>query len=187
MPHKRKTHKIHVKTVQTQLHAAPKVCVKSNHGSELENTLSPPRPALREVPSSTTGNLFAVPQSNTTIRKHEELNALQNMRAVVDSNLTPRSKAAIAPKVTVKMNFAPNVAIFKNLTPLNVNDTLSNWEVSKPSKPIPKTEQPEPVLNQYVETIKPVERFMPEPALQLEFPYDDYDFLQAYKKMYTFK
>ncbi|KAH8263259.1 hypothetical protein KR044_006506 [Drosophila immigrans] len=210
MPHKRKTHKMQFKTVPSHLHAAPNVCVKSNHGSEMENTLSPQRPALREVPSSSTGNHFAVPQCNTTLRKHEELNALQNIRAVVGPDLTPRSKAVIAPKVeatnnkiqqignnkqltiilqvTLKMNFPANVAVFDNLEPLNVNDSLTTWEhVAKTSKPISKTDQPEPILNQYVQKIEPIVRILPELDLQLEFPCEDFNFLKAYKKVYKWK
>ncbi|XP_034472572.1 uncharacterized protein LOC117780235 [Drosophila innubila] len=169
--------------------AAPNVCVKSNHGSEMENSIPNEMAPLVKIPSSS--NQFAVPQFNTIVRKHGEATALQNMRVAVAPDLTPRSKAAIAPNVTKKMNFAPNAAVFKNLTPLNVNDSLYEMNKtkaasSKSKESIQKCHQAEPTLEEFVEKIDHFRLIMPEPELQLDFPREDFDFLVAYKKVYGY-
>ncbi|KAM8716501.1 hypothetical protein ACLKA7_003385 [Drosophila subpalustris] len=168
--------------------AAPKVCVKSNHGSDMENSIPNEMPPL--VPISSSSNQFAVPQLNTIVRQHEEATALQNMRAAVGPDLTPRSIAAIAPKVTKKMNFAPNVAVFKNLTPLNVNDSLQEMNRTKASKSkesVKKYNPSEPQLEEFLEKIDQYRLTLPEPELQLDFPREDFDFLYAYKKVYGYE
>lgn len=92
----------------------PNVCVKSDHGTDMENTLAdinplpppPPPPAPLLAPSvqelktsHTVINKYAIPQYNTTVRKHQEFDVLQTMPIVIRTQLTPRSKAAIAPTV----------------------------------------------------------------------------------------
>lgn len=123
MPHKRKSRVVfnpklpisrrgHFATGGNDL--PPSVNVKSDHGTDMENTLAdidslppPPQPpaplltpSVQEVkPSHTVINQFTIPQYNTTVRKHQEFEALQTMPIVIRTNLTPRSKAAIAPTV----------------------------------------------------------------------------------------
>lgn len=172
---------------RTNVAKAPKVSVRSNHGSELENTLPINLPQLITVSSSS--NQFAVPHLNTTIRTHGEVNALQNMRVAVGPDLTPRSKAVIAPNVTKKMNFAPNVAVFKDLTPLNVNDSLYLPKAgsSKSKEYVVQDLPKEPQLSEFLEKIDPLHVIVPEPELDFDFPPEDFDFLKAYKEVYQYE
>lgn len=92
----------------------PNVNVKSDHGTDMEHTFSetnllppPPAPPLASVPaqeqsSQTLLNKYAIPQYNTTIRKNQELEVVQTMPSVIRTQLTPRSKAALAPMVPRK-------------------------------------------------------------------------------------
>lgn len=93
---------------------APNVNVKSDHGTDMDNTFAdtnpvpPPPPPSRapvsaqEQSSQTLLNKYAVPQYNTTIRKNQELEIVQTMPTVIRTQLTPRSKAALAPTVPRK-------------------------------------------------------------------------------------
>lgn len=95
---------------------APNVNVKSDHGTDMENTFAdtnplppppPPPPSLaptsaQEQSSHTLLNKYAIPQYNTTIRKNQELEIVQMMPTVIRTQLTPRSKAALAPTVPRK-------------------------------------------------------------------------------------
>lgn len=88
------------------------------------------------------------------------------------------------------MNFPPNCSVFKDLTPLNVNDSIEDKEFFKTSaskEVLPKTNTAEPQLENYLEKIEHVQLIMPEPDLQLEFESEEFDFLQAYNRVYDFK
>lgn len=88
------------------------------------------------------------------------------------------------------MNFPPNCAVFKDLTPLNVNDSMEEreWFKTSASKEVlPKTNTEEPQLQDYLEKIEHVQLLMPEPDLQLDFAIEEFDFLQAYNRVYDFK
>lgn len=90
------------------------------------------------------------------------------------------------------MNFAPNVAVFKDLTPLNVNDSLHevnrNKAGSSKSKESVKKHNPsDPQLEEFLEKIDHYRLITPEPELQLDFPREDFDFLAAYKKVYGYE
>lgn len=88
------------------------------------------------------------------------------------------------------MNFAPNCAVFKDLTPLNVNDSMEEkeWFKTNSAKEVTtKTNSEEPQLEDYLEKIEHVQLIMPEPELQLDFLYEEFDFLQAYNRVYDFK
>lgn len=111
MPHKRKS-RLAFNPKHRSLFSndpAPNVNVKSDHGTDMENTFAetnplPPPPPLATVPaqeqsSQTLLNKYATPQYNTTIRKNQELEVVQTMPTVIRTQLTPRSKAAIAPMV----------------------------------------------------------------------------------------
>lgn len=141
MPHKRRSRLVfnpklpisrrgHFSTGGEDL--APNVYVKSDHGTDMENTLAdtnplppppPPPPAPLLAPSAqelkscpTVLSKYAIPQYNTTIRKHQEYDVLQAMPTVIRTQLTPRSKAAIAPIVLRK----------SQLSSLNLNNNVFN-------------------------------------------------------------
>ncbi|EDV31168.1 uncharacterized protein Dana_GF15225 [Drosophila ananassae] len=134
---------------------------------------------------------FAVPHYNSSVRKKEEIDALNKMKAVIsEANMTPSMVTAIAPRVTHKMNFPPDQAVFKDLVPLNVNDSVlvphKQGETSKnraTKETGPKT-KPEPQLADYAEKIEPIILAIPEPELHLDFPREAFDFLGAYRKIF---
>ena len=70
--------------------------------------------------------------------------------------------------------------MFKNLTPINVNDSLL---LPKEKVPIPKKyvrskeKIPEPDLRDFIEPVEPFEYFIPEPEIKLDFPAYDFDVL----------
>ncbi|KAH8413362.1 hypothetical protein KR009_010384 [Drosophila setifemur] len=135
---------------------------------------------------------FAVPHYNSCVRKQEELNALGKIRSLVtDSNLSPASKTAIAPRVTQKMNFPIDQTVFKDLVPLNVNDSmlLPHKQQREPSKSRASKENAlktnsDPQLADYAEQIEPITMAIPEPELHLDFPQDHFDFFGAYQKLF---
>lgn len=88
------------------------------------------------------------------------------------------------------MNFPPNCAVFKDLTPLNVNDSMQERESFKghvSREVTSKINLAEPQLEDYLEKIEHVELIMPEPELQLESSFEEFDFLQAYNRVYDSK
>ncbi|EDW57635.1 protein PPP1R35 homolog [Drosophila virilis] len=194
MPHKRKTRfQYNPKQVTRRVQltsSAPNVCVKPDNGSHPENIMPEQRAVQQRATPQATGNKFAVPQFNTMIRSQAEVATLQKMRvAATGPELTPRSKAAIAPKLTQKMNFPQARTVFRDLIPINVNDSLR--EIERPrivkAKDPSKSNIAEPVLADYVEKIEHVQLLMPEPELIMEFPDEEFDFLRAYKKVYRYK
>ncbi|KAH8395574.1 hypothetical protein KR222_000327 [Zaprionus bogoriensis] len=202
MPHKRKSRLVfnpkraHTRRPIGTTESAPSVCVKPDHGTDLENTLPAPGnlasapPAAQQLKATqTTVNSLAVPQYNTTLRMQQEFNVLQSMPTVIRTQLTPRSKAAMAPTVTQKMNFPPHRAVFKGLTPLNVNDSLDEREWAKAGtsrEAAVRANTGEPQLEDYLEKIEHMQLISPDPELLLEFPSEDFDFLQAYNRVYNY-
>ncbi|XP_068140475.1 protein PPP1R35 homolog [Drosophila tropicalis] len=178
---------------------APKVEVRANNGSEPENSplgakskgpgrttkLLPLIPIEAPVMMPTTSRL-AAPQYNTTIRRQEEINTLNQMRTVVtEANITPRSKELIAPKITQKLNFPPDRTVFTDLPTLNVNDSvLVPQKVKRDPKAASSSRAKKPVepqLADYLEPIEPIIMPLPEPELMLEFPDKKFDYFQLYK------
>ncbi|KAH8298196.1 hypothetical protein KR018_010612 [Drosophila ironensis] len=147
----------------------------------------PPRPAM-EPPKMAP---FAMPQYNSCLRNQEEINAIKNIRAMVsDSKL---SKTVIGPLVTKKMNFAQDQVVFKNLLPLNVNDSvLEPLKQARSSSKVPGSKESagtprssEPQLADYAEKIDPIMLNIPEPDLHFDFEQKPYDFIGAYRKMFA--
>ncbi|KAI8043099.1 protein PPP1R35 homolog [Drosophila gunungcola] len=133
---------------------------------------------------------LAVPQYNSTVRKQDEIHFITQMLA--DTNVSPEAAAAIAPKVTQKMNFPPDKTVFKDLVPLNVNDSVleplklkrgaSKDKQSKESEPSKVSNEPQ--LADYVEKVEPIAMTIKEPELRLDYTQEPFDFLGAYKKVY---
>ncbi|EDW78147.1 uncharacterized protein Dwil_GK24163 [Drosophila willistoni] len=174
---------------------APKVDVRANNGSEPENSplgakskgpvrtpkLLPLIPVEAPMMMPTTSRL-AAPQYNTTIRRQEEINTLNQMRTVVtEANITPRSKELIAPKITQKLNFPPDRTVFTDLPALNVNDSILVPQKVKRNTKAQGKKPMEPQLADYLEPIEPIIMPLPEPELNLDFPDEPFDYFQLYK------
>lgn len=106
MPHKRKTRlQYNPKQVSRRVQlasSAPNVCVKAHNGETDENFMPPEEKNVQKAPiapQETAPNKFAVPQFNTMVRTQAEVNSVRNMRVDLQPELTPRTKASIAPKV----------------------------------------------------------------------------------------
>ncbi|ALC40261.1 Rcd4 [Drosophila busckii] len=193
----------------------PKVCVRADNGEECAN-LRAEQPRLKMAPAASaktqaaastkaqasaaesvanaiSNHRFGVPRLNTTLRKQSELNSMHQLQlqAVIDPNLSPRTMQTIAPKVTQKLNFPPDRAVFNDLVPLNVNDSVHEMQKELPKKDAagkPKNGGiKEPQLADYLERIEPVHIEVPEPDLELDFPHEEFDFMQAYKRIYDYE
>ncbi|XP_016989255.2 uncharacterized protein LOC108051618 [Drosophila rhopaloa] len=132
---------------------------------------------------------FAVPQYNSTVRKQDEINVITQLQT--DTNLSPGAAAAIAPKVTQKMNFPPDKTVFSGLVPLNVNDSVlvphkvkRNTSKDSRSKETDASKVNEPQLADYAEKVDPIVMAIPEPRLRLDYTQEPFDFLGAYRKIY---
>ncbi|EDW11830.1 uncharacterized protein LOC6576397 [Drosophila mojavensis] len=195
MPHKRKTRlQYNPKQVSRRVQlasSAPNVCVKAHNGATDENFTPPEEKKVQKapiVPQETAPNKFAVPQFNTMVRTQVEVNSVRNMRVDLQLDLTPRTKASIAPKVVKKLNFPSTQTVFKDLIPINVNDSLREVERPRTTKPRDsnKYSMAEPVLTDYLEKIEYVQLLMPEPELTMDFTFDEFDFLHAYTNSYRY-
>ncbi|XP_017132158.1 uncharacterized protein LOC108149233 [Drosophila elegans] len=127
------------------------------------------------------------------VHKQNDINIItQITKMLADTNVSPEAAAAIAPKVTQKMNFPPDQTVFKNLVPLNVNDSvlepLKLKRVASKDKPTKESEPSkvsnEPQLADYVEKVDPIAMSIKEPELRLDYTQEPFDFLGAYRKVY---
>ncbi|XP_020807841.1 uncharacterized protein LOC110183829 [Drosophila serrata] len=92
--------------------------------------------------------------------------------------------AAIAPKITQKLNFQPGDTVFKNLESLNVNDSVLITQKTN-SRPVnTKAKQPDLKLADYLENIRLIDMYVPEPELNLKFDREPFDFYGAYMQIY---
>ncbi|XP_016967632.1 protein PPP1R35 homolog [Drosophila biarmipes] len=200
MPHKRKT-RLHVnqrnctaRRVQLAPSAPPTVHVESCNGPGAEIP-APACPKAKVCDLKTSRKPFAadklaVPQYNTTVRKQNEVRIISSV--MLDKKFSPEGVASIAPKVTQKMNFPLDQAVFQDLVNLNVNDSIlvpkktrSTASKNKTSKDTePNKVKSEPQLADYAEKVEPLEMAIPEPELHLDFTQEPFDFLGAYKKIY---
>ncbi|XP_017152294.1 uncharacterized protein LOC108162198 [Drosophila miranda] len=136
--------------------------------------------------------LFPAPTLNSSVRPQVEIIRITEdiLGAIDELELTPQNQAALAPKVTQKMNFLPHQAVFKGLVSLNVNDSILPPKkiARKPSKGQHSKENRaktvEPELEDYVQPIAPKQLNIPEPELHLEFKPEPFNFLEAYKKLF---
>ncbi|XP_001357431.3 uncharacterized protein Rcd4 [Drosophila pseudoobscura] len=132
-------------------------------------------------------NVLATPTLNSSVRPQDEIIRITRdiLCAIDELELTPQSQAALAPKVTQKMNFLPHQAVFKGLVPLNVNDSILPPKkiARKPSKEN-RAKTAEPELEDYVQPIAPKQLNIPDPELHLEFKPEPFNFLEAYKKLF---
>ncbi|XP_067625679.1 protein PPP1R35 homolog [Eurosta solidaginis] len=124
-------------------------------------------------------------EMNTILREVNQIKQVEALQLPLfrrEIELTPRSKAAIAPKVTQRLNFNADQVLFKNLTPLNVNDSIL---IQKPSNANPNkfkkiNKVPAPELCHWLEPQTALKFTIPEPELMLEFcdtevdPFDCY-------------
>ncbi|KAH8353555.1 hypothetical protein KR084_011787 [Drosophila pseudotakahashii] len=199
MPHKRKTrHNMNqrnsaTRRVQLAPTARPNILVQSCNGVEAEiPTPVNPKPKSTGLTSQRPliVDKFAVPQYNTTVRKQSEVQIISHI--MLDTKIHSEASAAIAPKVTQKMNFAPDQTVFKDLVPLNVNDSVlvpkklrSDASKNKPSKETePNKAKSEPQLADYAEKVEPIEMAIPEPQIHLDCTQEPFDFLGAYRAVY---
>ncbi|XP_037709144.1 uncharacterized protein LOC119546726 [Drosophila subpulchrella] len=197
MPHKRKT-RLHVnqrncttRRVQLAPSAPPNVHVESCNGHGVEIP-TPPRPKgkvcqLRTSCKPFTLDKLAVPQYNTTVRKQNEVRIISSV--MLDKKFSPESMASIAPKVTQKMNFPMDQAVFHDLVTLNVNDSIlvpkkSSFKSKTSKETEPSKLKGEPQLADYAEKVETLEMAIPEPELHLDFTPEPFDFLGAYKKIF---
>ncbi|XP_017471527.1 PREDICTED: uncharacterized protein LOC108362883 [Rhagoletis zephyria] len=131
------------------------------------------------------GRKYSAPQMSTVLR---DVNLMENIEALRpplfknDVDLTPRSKATIAPKITQRLNFNAAQVNFKNLTPINVNDSIliqnqCNSNHSRLTKP---NKVPSPELCHWLEPLPPLKHSIPEPEITLEFCDQEFDPFDCY-------
>ncbi|XP_017004791.2 protein PPP1R35 homolog [Drosophila takahashii] len=199
MPHKRKTRlNMNQRTsttrrVQLAPTARPNILVQSCNGVEAEIPM-PDNPKPKSTGPTSQRPLiidkFAVPQYNTTVRKQSEVQIISHI--MLDTKIQSEANAVIAPKVTQKMNFPPDQTVFKDLVPLNVNDSVlvpkkikTDASKNKPSKETePNKAKSEPQLADYAEKVEPIEMAIPEPQIHLDCTQEPFDFLGAYRQIY---
>ncbi|XP_037902786.1 uncharacterized protein LOC119646412 [Hermetia illucens] len=126
---------------------------------------------------------YKVPQVNTSEKLIDRIERIQTMNTKKEvrlDKLTPRSKAVVSQEITKKLNFPPDQPIFKNLIPINVNDSLLiSSEEPKPfrKKYVAKTNKdPVPELSDFLTPIPPLEHVIPledKPLIQLR-PNNDF-------------
>ncbi|XP_017022475.1 protein PPP1R35 homolog [Drosophila kikkawai] len=190
MPYKRQTRPILKPNNSTvrRLHcppsAPPNVVIESSSGPDVE--LPPPPVSARAFGGSTTPRPvlqpLAAPEYNTCVRQKSEIDIMKKVQPPV--TLSPKSMAAIAPKITQKLNFQPSDTVFKNLESLNVNDSVMIPQKTS-SRPVNrKAKQPELQLADYLENIQLIDLYVPEPDLGLEFKRKPFDCYGAYRRIY---
>ncbi|EDV59354.1 uncharacterized protein LOC6540968 [Drosophila erecta] len=174
--------------------APPNVLVESCNGLDAE-IRSPGSPMAKGDAMSTgknfPANKLAVPQYNTTVRKQNEVQIISNIK--LDSKLQSGARSSIAPKVTQKMNFAPNQAVFRDLVTLNVNDSLLAPHKTKNDAPKKKKSKKsesskvigEPQLIDYAEKVDPIVMEVKEPTIRLDWVQAPFDFFGAYRRTYN--
>ncbi|KAH8249144.1 hypothetical protein KR032_006314 [Drosophila birchii] len=188
MPYKRSNLKPKNSTIR-RLHcppsALPNVVVESSSSLNAElpvppvnaravgGSLTTPRPVLQQL---------AAPEYNTCVRQKNEIDNIKKVQPPV--TLSPTSMAAIAPKISQKLNFQPGDTVFKNLKSLNVNDSVMITQKTS-SRPVSKTKPPELKLADYLENIRRIDMYVPEPELNLEFDQEPFDFYGAYRQIYN--
>ncbi|KAH8282801.1 hypothetical protein KR054_009942 [Drosophila jambulina] len=164
--------------------APPNVVVESSSGLNAE--LPPPPDSARSKGGSTLPRpvlqQLAAPEYNTCVRQKSEIDTLKKVQPPVA--VSPKSMAAIAPKITQKLNFQPGDTIFKNLESLNVNDSVIVQQKTSSRPANSKARQPELKLADYLENIRLIDMYVPEPELRLEFNREPFDFYGAYRKIY---
>ncbi|XP_011202500.2 uncharacterized protein LOC105225642 [Bactrocera dorsalis] len=131
---------------------------------------------------------YKTPQMNTILREVNQIENVQSLRPQVfkkDIDLTPRSKAIIAPKVTQRLNFNTDQVVFKNLTPINVNDTILIQKQcsANPNKYKKTNKTPSPDLCHWLDRIPSLRHEIPEPEIALEFCEIEIDPFESYLQL----
>nr|XP_014099417.1 uncharacterized protein LOC106624252 [Bactrocera oleae] len=131
---------------------------------------------------------YKTPQMNTILREVDQIENVRSLRPPLfkkDIDLTPRSKAAIAPKVTQRLNFNTDQVVFKNLTPINVNDTILIQKqcCANPNKYKNTNKTPSPDLCHWLDPIPAIKHAIPEPEIALEFCEIEIDPFESYLRL----
>ncbi|KAH8355862.1 hypothetical protein KR200_010905 [Drosophila serrata] len=188
MPYKRpnlKQKNTTVRRLNCPHSALPNVVVESSSCLDAAK-LSLPSVSSRAKGGSTTPRSvlqqLAAPEYNTCVRQKNEIENIKKVQAPV--TVSPKSMAAIAPKITQKLNFQPGDTVFKNLESLNVNDSVLITQKTN-SRPVnTKAKQPDLKLADYLENIRLIDMYVPEPELNLKFDREPFDFYGAYMQIY---
>ncbi|XP_054742666.1 protein PPP1R35 homolog [Anastrepha obliqua] len=130
---------------------------------------------------------YNAPQLNSVLREVNQIENIEAMRPPLfkqDIDLTPRSKAIIAPKVTQRLNFNTDQVVFKNLTPINVNDSiLIQKHNACPNKYKKLNKVPSPELYHWLEPLPALKHTIDEPEITLEFCEEELDPFQSYLRL----
>ncbi|KNC27081.1 hypothetical protein FF38_00899 [Lucilia cuprina] len=126
------------------------------------------------------------PTQNSTLRQKQQIEQLQKTNLLKNTNKTEDNLHLNPSKYTTKLNFGANHKLFKNLTPINVNDSilLPKDKMPIPKKYIPNNDKiPAPELQDFLDTVAPNTYVIPEPEINLEFMEYEFDVLSAYKQL----
>ncbi|XP_075153427.1 reduction in Cnn dots 4 [Haematobia irritans] len=109
------------------------------------------------------------PRLYTTLRQLRQGEKIRNQKppGVTSDDVLPS-------ETTKKLNFGVTYNIFKNLLPLNVNDSiLPSQNVMRPTTKVHKNVDTtlQPDLRDYILPMEPLTHVVPEPELNLEFNY----------------
>ncbi|XP_011189367.2 protein PPP1R35 homolog [Zeugodacus cucurbitae] len=165
-------------------------CIKNrgtNHG-EKPNPSNHHVAPIEEAEICRNERKYKTPQMNTILRDVNQIENVQSLRPPVlnkDIDLTPRSKAAIAPKVTQKLNFNTDQVVFKNLTPINVNDSILIQKQcsANPNKYKKINKTPSPDLCHWLDPLPALKHTIPEPEITLEFCEIEIDPFECYLRL----
>ncbi|XP_011290302.1 protein PPP1R35 homolog [Musca domestica] len=115
------------------------------------------------------------PKLYTTLRQMRQAEKLQHQKVPPSGAGAADNIPTLPSETTKKLNFGVTYNVFKNLLPLNVNDSFlppqqpSTSKSSKVKKPTETTLQPD--LRDYLKPMPPLKHIVPEPKLQLQFDY----------------
>ncbi|XP_055836472.1 uncharacterized protein LOC129905108 [Episyrphus balteatus] len=136
-----------------------------------------------------TGN-YDEPILNTILALGRQMQSLQLDRQPMRTlssidELSPRSKAVVIPKISKKLNFPHDKTIFRNLIPINVNDSilLPKKKSSIRKKYIVNHKVPTPDLGDFLDPIAPLEHIIPEPDIDLIHDPND---INSFEEFYEF-
>ncbi|XP_055915992.1 uncharacterized protein LOC129948877 [Eupeodes corollae] len=152
-------------------------------GDELTNII------YAEANKENNGN-YDEPILNTILALGRQMQSLQldrpPMRTLCSTeDLSPRSKAIVMPKISQKLNFPHDKNVFRNLIPINVNDSvLLPKKKSSLRKKYINHKVLTPDLGDFLDPIPRLEHTIPEPDIELIHAPSDINVFEEFCEFY---
>ncbi|XP_055641291.1 protein PPP1R35 homolog [Toxorhynchites rutilus septentrionalis] len=133
-------------------------------GSNVSNPIPKDKPCLKTGNPSvktkpTNSTKFQQPELHTALNIREKIEKVKTTQTKAPTSigeLTPKSKKFVRDQITRKLNFQHDENVFKNLVPMNVNDSVLIPATKKPirTKYVSKEKRdPEPELSDFLRPI----------------------------------